>query len=1082
MRIPRFVIGFDFRRALFLAACCCGSNGLVQSAEAPLPDKISFNRDIRPIMSDTCFHCHGFDGNTREADLRLDLPEEAFKETSEGVVPIVPGDVKASEIISRIFDSEDPMPPEKAHKPLTDRQKALFRQWVAEGAQYETHWAYAPLKRPELPAVQTDKPTLEAAAPDAAAPDAAAPDAFVKVRLARDGVKLSAEADRATLLRRLSFDLTGLPPTPEEVATFVADTSPDGYAKQVDRLIASPHFGERMAVWWLDIARFADTVGFHGDQNQRIFPYRDYVIDAFNQNKGFDQFTIEQLAGDLLREPTTEQRVATGYNRLNMMTREGGAQPKEYLAKYGAERVRAVSAAWFGSTFGCAECHDHKFDPIKAHDFYALQAFFGDLKQWGVYSDYGYTPEPELKGVNNDYPFYPEIAVTSPYLKKQADANEAAIAELRTQLGARLSSDPKLIDSAKQWLDESLAWLQEHPEGWIQPAPTATLLLKGKPSPEPKPTPEGKAPAAPKPSATVSSDGIVTIPKALGKEESLQLEMTAAGLSRLSSVRVTLPTAALDDAARAAGAGKTLKVAFSIRGADGKVRKLPAGTGEASAKRPIFAGGVEVAGTSSEWRLPYDALAADAPADAWSAVWLLDLPTALGADDVVIATITGDSALPLRVSLSPIAALDPLEAASETNLAALRKTKVDQLSQDPALLETWLVSTAAERSIYDQFKGLSKTRHELRGGKAWSMVSEAASEPRTVRLLPRGNFLDETGPVVLPSTPSFLPGRLESTDEHRYSRLDLAQWILSDENPLTARAVMNRTWQLFFGTGISAVVDDLGSQGEPPSHPELLDWLASEFRESGWDMKHMIRLMVTSATYRQSSNLRPERQTADPDNRLLASQNPRRLDAEFVRDNALFIAGQLQADEIGGPSIKPYQPAGYYAAIQFPNRDYVATIGMEQWRRSLYMHWQRTFLHPMLANFDAPARDECAAMRTKSNTPQQALTLLNDPIFVEAARVFAERVCGDDSLKDDAARLTRAYALALAREPQSREATALLQHLATQREYYAAVPDDAAKLLATGFAPVPTENLTELAAWTSVCRVLLNLHETITRY
>jgi Protein of unknown function (DUF1553)/Protein of unknown function (DUF1549)/Planctomycete cytochrome C len=1063
--LPAHCPGFPL--TCILAGFWCGGIPTLCLAEAPLPEKISFNRDIRPIMSDTCFHCHGFDANTREADLRLDLPEEAFKKTSEGVVPIVPGDIKASEILVRIFDDEDPMPPEKAHKPLTDRQKALFRQWVAEGAHYETHWAYAPLERPPIPDGQAET---------------AAIDAFVKARLAVDRIELSEEADRATLLRRLSFDLTGLPPTPEEVAAFVSDPAPDAYVKQVDRLLASPHFGERLAVWWLDIARFADTVGFHGDQYQRIFPYRDYVINAFNENKGFDQFTIEQLAGDLLPKPSTGQLVATGYNRLNMMTREGGAQPKEYLAKYGAERVRAVSAAWFGSTFGCAECHDHKFDPIKAHDFYALQAFFADLKQWGVYSDYGYTPEPELKGVNNDYPFYPEIQVISPYLKKQADANEAALADFLDQFAARMAHEPKLLAMAKSWLDESVAWLPDHPSAWVQPVPVASLLEKGKPRPEPAPATDGKAPAVVKPAFTTGADGTITLAKALGKEESLQLEFSASGLPRLSSVRVELPATGLDDAARTAGAGKTLKVALSVRGADGKVRKAPAGTGEATAKRPIFVSGAEVTGSLSEWRLPYDALAADAPADAWSAVWRLDVPMALATDEVIIATISGDSVLPLRVSFSPFAALNPLEAASESSLALVRKSKADQLSQNPALLETWLISTAAERKAFDDLSVFAKTRHDLRGGAAWSMVTEAVAVPRTVRLLPRGNFLDETGPVVLPATPSFLPGRLESTDERRYNRLDLAQWIVSEANPLTARALMNRTWQLYFGTGLSAVVDDLGSQGEPPSHPELLDWLASEFRSSGWDMKHMIRLMVTSATYRQSSKLRPERQTADPDNRLLASQNPRRLDAEFVRDNALFVAGQLQTSEIGGPSVKPYQPDGYYAALQFPDRDYVATASQEQWRRSVYMHWQRTFLHPMLANFDAPARDECAAMRTKSNTPQQALTLLNDPIFVEAARLFAVRIHRDATLADDAARLTRAYWLALAREPQSREAAALLQHLASQREHYASAPEDAAKLLATGFAPVPTENLTELAAWTSVCRVLLNLHETITRY
>jgi hypothetical protein len=349
-------------------------------------EPVSFNRDIRPIMSNTCFHCHGNDATTREAGMRLDVREAALVATDGGVVPIVPGDPDSSEIIKRIFDDSDPMPPESAHKPLTAEQKALFRRWVAEGAVYEPHWAYAPLVRPAVPAGAVGRHPI---------------DAFIEAKLAAKGLSPSPEAAQPVLERRLSLDLTGLPP---EAALPKGVAHPAGDAI-VDALLASPHFGERMAVWWLDIARYADTVGFHGDQNQRIFPYRDYVINAFNANKPFDQFTREQLAGDLLPNPTTEQLVATGYNRLNMMTREGGAQPKEYLAKYGAERVRSVAAAWFGSTFGCAECHDHKFDPIKARDFYELQAFFADVKQWGVYSDYGYTPEPELRGFDNEHPF-----------------------------------------------------------------------------------------------------------------------------------------------------------------------------------------------------------------------------------------------------------------------------------------------------------------------------------------------------------------------------------------------------------------------------------------------------------------------------------------------------------------------------------------------------------------------------------------------------------------------------------------------------------------------------------------------------
>jgi hypothetical protein len=401
-------------------------------------------------------------------------------------------------------------------------------------------------------------------------------------------------------------------------------------------------------------------------------------------------------------------------------------------------------------------------------------------------------------------------------------------------------------------------------------------------------------------------------------------------------------------------------------------------------------------------------------------------------------------------------------------------------AQKELAIDTWLTSTTDDCDGIARYQKLATARRELHQGKAWTMVTEAV-EPMTIRVLPRGNWQDESGPVVLPATPSFLPGRIESTAEKRLTRLDLARWIVSRENPITARTVMNRLWAIYFGIGLTATVDDLGSQGELPSHPELLDWLASEFRDSGWDLRRMIRLIVTSATYKQSSAFRPELREADAANRLLAAQNPRRLEAEFVRDNALFIAGVLDLRDIGGPSAMPYQPPGYYAALQFPNREYVASGVDAQWRRGVYMHWQRTFLHPMLANFDAPARDECAAQRVVSNTPQQALTLLNDPTFVEAARLLAARVVASGG-KDDAARLRTAFLLAVARPPKPAEVASLAAFLSVQRDIYRASPADAEKLLHVGLAPPPAGDPVELAAWTTLARVLLNSQEVITRY
>ena len=1037
-------------------------------AAADLP--VSFNRDIRPIMSDTCFHCHGNDSETREGGLRFDLREETLKPTKNGVIPIVPGKPDESEMILRIFDDVEPMPPDEAHKKLTPKQKDLLRRWVAEGAVYEQHWAYSPLSKPALPPVVGSSPSNSSSASVASpisgsASSASATrhpiDAFIHAKLAEKKIAPSPAAPKAQLLRRLSLDLTGLPPTPDEVAAFLADTSPRAYEKQVERLLASPHHGERMAVWWLDIARFSDTVGFHGDQQQRIFPYRDYVVSAFNTNKPFDQFTIEQLAGDLLPQPTTEQIVATGYNRLNMMTREGGAQAKEYLAKYGAERVRSVAAAWFGSTFGCAECHDHKFDPIKASDFYELQSFFADVKQWGVYSSYDYSPVPELEGFNNDYPFPPELVVTSPYLLARKQRLEAEVAAHQRALGDQVQRGP-LASALEAWIAETRALITGADSVWRQPALSATLMKGNQPAPDRL--------------VPVSDDLTVTLPRALARNEPLRLTVEP-GVGRVAALRLEVAGSWPNAPKTRRTANATLRLAASVRAADGKLRKLDFVFADATSKETRYEQGTDVLGVATGWRLP--AAAADSGASE-SGVWLLATPHVFTADEKLVLTLTGDTTPKLRVFTSPLAAMDPLQVGSAGLWDAL---KVDAVRRTPAqhdlLVETWLLSTGADRAAFEQRHSLYAQIRETRQGQTATLITEAMS-PLTVRVLPRGNWLDETGPVVLPATPSFLPGRLESTAERRLTRLDLAHWIVSPVNPITARTVMNRLWSMYFGSGLSGVIDDLGSQGELPSHPELLDWLASELREKKWDLRHMIRLIVTSDTYRQSSSLRPELRDVDPANRLLASQNPRRLEAEFVRDNALFIAGALNLRDIGGPSAKPYQPAGYYAALQFPDRDYLASQDDEQWRRGVYMHWQRTFLHPMLANFDAPSRDECSAQRVVSNTPQQALTLLNDPTFVEAARLFAARFVAAGTT--DAARLRQAFLLAVAREPKPAELASLQTFVGTQRDHYRANPADAEKLLRVGHAPPTAGDPSELAAWTSVARVILNLQEVITRY
>ncbi|HYE31164.1 MAG TPA: PSD1 and planctomycete cytochrome C domain-containing protein [Methylomirabilota bacterium] len=998
--------------------------------------EIQFNRDIRPILSDNCFACHGPDKGTRKGKLRLDDRAQAL-----GKEAIVPGNPEKSELVKRIFttDPDDQMPPADSHKQLTAEQKELLKQWVAQGAAYEPHWAYIKPTRVKAPEVRARSWARNPI------------DAFILAKLEGANIAPSPEADKRTLLRRLSLDLTGLPPTPEEMSRFLANKDNKAVEKEVERLLKSPHYGERMAAPWLDVVRFSDTVGYHGDQNQRIFPYRDYVINAFNSNKPFDQFTIEQIAGDLLPSPTTEQLVATGFNRLNMMTREGGAQPKEYLAKYAADRVRTVSTAWLGATLGCAECHDHKFDPFSTKDFYAMEAFFADIKQWGVYSDYSYTPNPDLKGWSNDHPFPPEIQVQSPYLKRREQQLRAELAALAENA---LRSGPVQLHFTS-WLETSKAFLKANRNGWFVPSPKVSI--KAKKADQPKAT-----------EARVESDNSIILTGNSSEMVEVQFSLQNGTLAAIKLE--LLPDQGAGGKILRQGSSATINLTASLT-RDGKSEKISFHDAQANFSEPRYSNGHEILDVRDAWRVDPNKL--EQP---HTAVWLIEKPLEVREGDALTVTINPGSAARLRVSASPFAFEKPWDP--EAQQAAITNLLKASDAPERQIAALHLASTGAHETAFAEYKKLRREILECRNGLAWTMITEA-QEPLVTRVLPRGNWQDESGEVVQPATPGFLP-QLTGATPNRLNRLDLAKWIVSPENPLTARTMVNRLWKQFFGAGLSVTVDDLGWQGEAPSHPELLDWLAVEFMESGWDVKHMVQLMVTSATYRQSSNLRKELQEIDPNNRLLASQNPRRLEAEFVRDNALSIA-RLIDREIGGPSAHPYQPPGYYVNLQFPDRDYHPSRDARQYRRGIYAHWQRTFLQPMLANFDAPSREECTAFRVVSNTPQQALTLLNDPTFAEAARVFAQQTM--ESAADDKRRLQAAYLRALGRPPQANEAGSLLKFLAQQREHYGSSPQEAEQLTKVGIAPTPERlDKVELAAWTQVCRAILNLHETITIY
>jgi hypothetical protein len=1048
--------------ALFLAT-------LPLSAQPAAP--VEFNRDIRPIMSDTCFRCHGPDKGSRMADLRLDLRAEALKPLKDGVIPIVPGDPDHSAIVQRIFAPTPArrMPPQYAHKDLTDQQKDLIRRWVAEGAVYQGHWAYMPVKRPVTPS------------------GADPIDYLIQTRLTQAGLTPAPEADRRTLIRRVTLDLTGLIPTPAEVQAFENDRSSQTYEHLVDRLLDSPHYAEQRAMHWLDAVRYADTCGFHGDNIFPAWPYRDYVLNSFRNNKPFDQFTREQLAGDLIPNATAEQKVASAYNRLNRTSAEGGLQPEEYIAKYGADRVRTVSVAWLGSTMGCAECHDHKFDPFLTKDFYAMKAFFADIEETGLLPDRG------------DEAWGTQLELPTAAQRQQREALDKQIAEAKQALNDRLTTPTPEQEAAlyERWKSGALAWQFQHPEAARTLNGSRLTIYNEQPVPS---APGGEPYAEKKPGHGIIIAGgpnpdnetyVVTLRPGAGTWTSLGLDVES---------DESLP-----------GNGIS-------RGAD---RFLLTGVEAASDGKPI-AFSLATGNESTQNGMPAMAVLDHDPNTGWgvalgeSSAPFLALRFAqklqTGPDTRIVVTLRQDSLEyrravigRFRLALSSAEYSWPGEGnagnrskykeggefawAGGLPLGALKILKPDapdpekDAKKDPKEAQKELeANQKALRKYFDWFPPeLTQLRVKLETLEARRnllvasiphVVTTVATKPRETRILPRANWMDKTGAIVEPAIPEMF-GKLD-TNGKRATRLDLANWIVSPANPLTARAYVNRTWREFFGTGISKTLDDLGSQGEWPTNPELLDWLASEFQRD-WDVKHLVRTIVLSRTYRQSSVESPQAAAKDPENRLLSHQARFRADAENVRDIALEVSGLLNP-EFGGPSVRPYQPDGYIATLNFPRREYSASRGEDLYRRGVYTLWRRTFLHPALLNFDAPTREECTVNRTTSNTPLQALDLLNDPIFVEAARVFAERALPENDP------IPWIFRQALDRAPTPEEGRLLSDLYANNLLRFTVSLEAAQELSSIGDSAVPKDaNLPRLAALTMVTRAVLNLHETITR-
>jgi hypothetical protein len=989
--------------------------------KSPLPDTIQFTRDVRPILSENCYKCHGPDPKVREAKLRFDTREGIFATLDEGRVAVAPGSLNRSQLWKRITstDKEEKMPPAKSGKKLTPREIAILKKWIDQGAGWQGHWSFIPAPAVAPPSVRNAKWARNPV------------DAFILARLEKEGLRPSPEADPVTLIRRISFDLLGLPPSVEEIDEFLKDPA-SGYEKAVDRLLASPHYGERMALLWLDLVRFADSRGYHSDNPRNVGPYRDFVISAFNENLKFDQFTIEQLAGDLLPEATLRQKVASGYNKLNLTTEEGGAQAREYEAKTAADRVRNASGVWMGATMGCCECHDHKFDPFTTKDFYRFAAFFADIKE-GAISDGD-------KG----------ILVPTDAQAVEIRNFEGSIAALKKTLE---TPTPELAAAQAAWEDHAL-----EPGAWTVLVPDSVKAKDGS-------------------EFIVEEDASVVVTgKVVAKDtHTITTVVPIKGARALRLEALAWPTLPKSGPGRSSGGNFVLST-FSLKSGEKAVAlHKPAAD--------FSQDGFGVAGALDDKKETGWGVQPELGRD-HTAVFEFKEP--FGTAEQTPLTITMDYRSNhadhligrFRISVTADATLAARVAMPRKIRAILQADagKRDEVQKKELAAHYRTVAPLLDR-VRDELSDTEKRLEEFQKKIRKCLVTVAAA-PRTVRVLPRGNWLDATGEVVTPGVPAFM--KALETGDRRATRLDLAKWLVSRDNPLTARVFVNRLWKLAFGTGISKRLDDLGAQGEWPVHPELLDWLATQFMDEGWDVKKSLKRLLMSAAYRQSSKPSKELRERDPFNRLVACQSRWRLDAECVRDNALAVSGLL-VRQIGGDSVKPYQPRGYWSFLNFPTREWETDKGESANRRGLYTWWQRTFIHPALMAFDAPNREECCAERARSNIPQQALVLLNDPVYVEAARAFAERILKEGGTSP-ADRITWAYRRAVSRKPAPQELRVLSELQAGHQEQYRADPKSAEQSLAAGQAPAPKDqDAAELASWMSVARAILNLHETITR-
>lgn len=1036
---------------------------LARAAEPPL----DFNRDIRPILSENCFACHGFDEKSRQANLRLDDASSATA-THDGKAAIVPGDLSKSELWMRITSSDEDlvMPPKKANRTLRDVDRMKIKRWIEEGATFAGHWAFITPKKLDLPIPKTNPI-----------------DAWIDHRLSQVGLHRSPRASRETLIRRLTLDLTGLPPSTEEVDAFVQDKSPNAYAQLVDRLLNSPHFGERVALDWLDAARYADTNGFSIDGGRHMWLWRDWVIQAFNDNKPYDRFLVEQIAGDLLPGGSDAEKIATGFQRNNMVTHEGGTIPDENLVNYNADRVKTFGEAVLGLTLGCAQCHDHKFDPIKQREYYEMFAFFNSLSDKGLDGNAGVNPGPSLSA------------------KTVLRTNELPELEKRISI---LESTMKQRDDGllKAWEEREQRILTERGNGFK----LLKLQLKKVSTPN-----RGSGFEIDEPTNRIRLENFGSLGAIDVVAELPSTNEPIAGIRMTVLPQKDLPGGGWgfgpDDLLKKK-AGKTngtpsivddqpIKGSFMLTALCMSAGKVPTDQVNLFRLLPIQT----VSANSFQLSNPPTGCLDPRNESGWSpdlkdsgpVRLTATLNEPLKAQETPYVTIQlnfghGKSLYPNWIELHAFTGRDDdtyLPPATETIL----RTPAEQRSKEQ-VESLWQYCAAHTSELERERIELAnlKERRDVLTKPFTTMVMDVSPKPRETFVLHRGDY-SKRGDKVEAGTLSVLP---KMQDGLRRDRLGLAYWVVQKDHPLTARVAVNRFWKMIFGRGIVGTASDFGSQGDWPTHPELLDWLSVHFVEGGWNVKELFRLIVMSEIYQQSSNTNSEVLERDPQNLLLARGSRYRLPAELIRDNALKTSGLL-VPRIGGPSVNPYMPGdlwrevSHYGSSPATSQTFVQDHGEKIYRRSIYTYWKRTAPPPNMTAFDATNREVCTIARGNTTTPLQALVTLNDPQFVEASRAFATRIltrsfAGESSHDRDEQRMAWAFRETTSRNAKPAEMAVLLTRLQRERDYYTANPSQATQFLQVGESPCDASlDKLELAAWSQVTTLLLNLSETITR-